>query len=116
MTFGMLTIQIILLVFILFAVSRAFLKLREKKLSARWFLAWLIFWGAAAFFVARPNVASRLAALVGVTRGVDLAVYVAILVLFYIVFRILVKIEHVEQEITKVVREIALRNKEHNKP
>ncbi len=108
----MLVIQIILVVFIVFAVSRAVLKLREKKLTMKWFLVWLFFWAAVTVVILRPNVASRLASLVGVTRGVDLLVYLSILALFYIAFRILVKIEHIEQEITKVVREIALRNKE----
>ena len=104
-------IQVILLIFVLFVVSRTFLKLREKKLAIKWFLVWLFFWAAVAIVILRPNTASRLATLVGVTRGVDLVLYISILALFYITFRILVKIEHIEQEITKVVREIALRDK-----
>ncbi len=110
----MMLIQILIVLFIFFALSRVFLRYREKKISLGLFLFWFLFWLTAVFFVLQPETASRLARFVGVTRGVDLLVYFALLVIFYLVFRILVKIETLEQEITKVVRELARRGRDGN--
>lgn len=105
----MLVIQILIIAFLLFAVSRTVSKFREGKLSLVWFVFWLAFWIGVGVVVIVPETTSYLAALVGITRGADLVVYSAIIVLFYLVFRILVKIESIEQEITKAVRAEALR-------
>lgn len=107
----MLLFQIIILIFILFALSRTVLQFRKSKLSLRSLIFWLIFWVAVGIVVILPDTTSRLAGLVGVTRGVDLVIYVAIVALFYLVFRILVKIESLEQDITSAVRQAALEEK-----
>lgn len=104
----MLLFQIILILFVLFALSRTALQFRKGKLPLPWFLVWVLVWIAVGVVAALPETTSRLAALVGVTRGVDLVVYVSIAVLFYLVFRVLVKIETLEQHITRVVRQVAL--------
>ena len=105
----MLVIQILILSFLLFVISKTMAKFREGKISLVWFIFWLAFWAGVGVVVVMPETTSRLADLVGITRGADLVVYIAIIVLFYLVFRILVKIESIEQEITKVVRAEALR-------
>ncbi|MBI4133774.1 DUF2304 domain-containing protein [Candidatus Uhrbacteria bacterium] len=107
----MLVIQILILIFILFALSRTVLQFRERKLRVHWFVVWLLLWAGVGFVVLRPEVTSRLARFVGITRGADLVVYTAIIVLSYLVFRVLVKIESLEGQITKLVRHLALDDK-----
>lgn len=106
----MLIIQIIIILFLLYALYRTIGKFREGKVRWGWFGFWILFWLSAGVVVLLPETTNRLADLVGVTRGVDLVIYFAIIVISYLVFRILIKIESLEQEITKVVREEALRN------
>ncbi|MBU1854341.1 MAG: DUF2304 domain-containing protein, partial [Nanoarchaeota archaeon] len=46
----------------------------------------------------------------GIGRPIDVVIYASIIVLFYLIFRMYVKIESMEQNITKVVREVTINN------
>ncbi len=50
-----------------------------------------------------------IASFFGVEKGADLAIYISILLLFYLMFKVLVKVEELDKNITKIVREIALK-------
>ena len=65
-------------------------------------------WVAAGSAVFLPATTSTVADLFGVGRGVDLVVYVSIIALFYLVFRIYDKVERVENDVTRLVREDAV--------
>jgi len=104
----MLAFQIIVIIFCLYAAFRVWQKVRAKSLGVRWGAFWLVFWLGVGIVVALPWTTSLLAARLGVTRGVDLVIYVSVIVLFYLVFRLTLKIEKLEGNITKIVREVAL--------
>jgi Uncharacterized conserved protein len=104
----MLAFQIIVIIFCLYAALRVWQKVKAKSLSRRWGAFWLVFWFGVGVVVALPWTTSLLAARLGVTRGVDLVIYVSVIVLFYLVFRLTLKIEKLEGNITKIVREVAL--------
>jgi hypothetical protein len=106
----MLAFQLIVILFCLYAALRVWQKVRAKSLGRRWGAFWLVFWIGVGMVVALPWTTSLLAARLGVTRGVDLVIYVSVIVLFYLVFRLTLKIEKLEGNITKLVREIALKN------
>jgi len=57
----------------------------------------------------------KFAEIIGLRRGVDVVIYSSIGILFYMLFRLYIKFEEREQEITKVVREIALLKKKNRK-
>ena len=101
-------IQIVLLIFTLFAISRVYLRSREKVLSPRTTVFWFLIWLAAAVGIILPTTTSNLAQVIGVGRGVDVIVYLSLILLFYLVFRIYVMIEDLRQEITFLIRQIAL--------
>ena len=105
------TIQILLLLLVLFGLSRAYLRYREKTLPLVWMTSWAIFWIAVAGVVIRPELTTRVATRVGIGRGADLAVYLAIVVLYLLLFRISVSLGKIERTITKIVREIALKDR-----
>lgn len=109
-------IQLFLSLFILFAFIKVLGRFRAKELSLFAFFFWLIFWLAVAVVVWQPRLSTEIANLVGVGRGADLIMYVSVAVLFYLIFRISVRIEKMEKNITKVVREIALRNPKSQAP
>lgn len=105
----MLIIQIILIIFSLFALSRVFLRFKGGQIRAMEFVFWTTVFSVAIVGVSLPGEISKLAALLGVGRGVDLIIYASIAVLFYLVFRLYVFLEDVRHEITEVVRRIALK-------
>jgi len=107
-------IQIILILFILFAISKVALRYKDKIISLQEFILWTIFWFLVGFVVILPDSTSYVANLVGVGRGVDLVLYVSVLILFYLIFRVLVRVDKIEKDITKIVRKNAL-DKEKNK-
>ena len=103
-------IQILLILFALFAWSRAFLRLRSKTLTIGEFSFWSLIWIAVIVVGLFPSIITDVSTFVGIGRGVDLAVYMGIILLFYLLFRLYVKVDSQAQEITKLVREIAIRD------
>ncbi len=108
-------IQIVLILFILFAISRVLLRAREKVISAQVAFFWTLIWLGALTIVMLPNTTTRLASYFGVGRGVDVIVYISLALLFYLVFRIFVMIEDIRHEITALIREIAFTNSSKNR-
>jgi len=106
-------LQIILLAFVIFVLGRVLVRYKKKEISLREWLGWSIFWLLVVLATFLPQTTDFIAQKVGLSsgRGVDLAVYISIPVLFYIVFRIISKLDRIEQNQTKIVRQIALRDK-----
>ncbi len=104
-------IQLVIILFVGFAVWRLVQKFKNQEISKKEFGGWLFFcllvFGGTIWFRKTDIIAQFL----GVEKGADLAVYFSVLVLFYLVFKILVKIDRIERNITKITREIALREK-----
>ncbi len=101
-------IQIIISLFALFAILNLFGK--KKKQALKWgeFLGWILFWLAAIVAVWIPNSLTKLANFFGIGRGADLVLYLGIVLLFYFIFRLYVRMEKMEKNITKIVREDSL--------
>lgn len=109
------TIQILLILFILFAISRVLLRAREKVISTQIALFWSAVWIVALIGVVLPNTTTLVADYFGVGRGVDVIVYISLALLFYLVFRIFVMIEDLKHDITNLVRLLALKKPTVNK-
>lgn len=103
-------IQVLLLILIVLAFSRAVLRARARAISVRAFFAWAVVWVTAALVVAWPESVNRLADLVGVGRGADVVLYIAVIGLFYLVFRVFLRMESLERLLTKLVRQDALKD------
>ena len=103
-------IQIIILVIIALIIIKTFQKYRQQAITIREFFLWISFWLIAAVLFIFPNLTQTVAKWLGVGRGVDLIIYLGLIVLFFAVFYILLRIERLERDITKVVREEALKN------
>ncbi len=105
-------IQIILSLFVLFALFNVWQRFRNKEISAVALFFWVIFWAVVVLVVWRPGLSTELANFLGVGRGADLLFYLSIALLFYLIFRLTVKMEKMERNITKIVREIAYKSVE----
>jgi hypothetical protein len=110
-------IQYLLLLIFIFALWRVFLKKKRGDISLREWLAWSLFWLMGVIATILPKTTDILAEKLGLAsgRGVDLVVYISIPVLFYVSFRLLSKIDRVEQNITKLVRDLAITQEKENK-
>ncbi|ADG12929.1 Protein of unknown function DUF2304 [Methanocaldococcus infernus ME] len=104
-------IQIVGLIIILFALTRVIKQIKKKSMELEEGIFWLFVWLLALLIVIFPNFMSYLATVLGVGRGVDVIIYLSIILLFYLVYRIYARLEKLEREITKIVREIAIRDR-----
>jgi len=107
----MLAFQIIIVAFVLFALSRVIARFREGSLTAGWLVLWSAVWVAVAVAAILPQTTSWFARLIGVGRGVDAVIYVSIIFLFYLVFRVFLRLQKIDHDITLVVRELALKRR-----
>ncbi len=108
-------IQIILLVLIVLAILYFYLRYKTRSIGFRPFLMMLAFWIIAGVLVALPESTSRVAEILGVGRGVDVVFYFSLVLVFYLIFRIIVRIEKIEQNITKIVSKLALKKNNQEK-
>jgi hypothetical protein len=102
-------IQIIFVIFSLFAFSRVFINIRDKNLREKEAFFWLIFWGIAIIVLLYPGVSTTISEFLGIERGVDLITYSGLILLAYMIFRLYAKQTRIERNITKIVRTIAIK-------
>lgn len=112
MNFLLIPLQAIVILFLLFAFSRVWLRAKEGSIGWGMFLFWTVIWFLALFAIMRPAATTRIANELGIGRGVDAVIYTSIVILFYLNFRSNVLIENLRHEITKLTREIALKNRQ----
>ncbi|HOY55864.1 MAG TPA: DUF2304 domain-containing protein [bacterium] len=102
-------IQIIISIFIFFVLWRLIGRFKKADLKISEFMGWLLFWLVAGVAVWVPNFLTSLANLVGIGRGADLVLYLGMILVFYFIFRIYTRLEKMERNITKIVRQDALK-------
>ncbi len=107
----MLLIQYILILVIICVLLQTLAKFRAKNISPREFLFWLIFWLAVGAAILMPKFTVFLANYLGVGRGADLVVYASLIFVFYMIFRIFSRQNKIEKDISKIVEEIAKKDK-----
>jgi hypothetical protein len=97
-----------LLLWVLIALAKVIHTYRQQGIRAREFRFWTLVWAGTALIVAFPDTTSFLAHLLGIGRGADLIMYASLLIAFYLIFRIHLALDRLEQEVTAIVRAIAL--------
>ena len=103
---------IIVTLFFIFAISRLFLRRwKDKTINNKELIFWSTVWVSIIIVSVFPNLTQILSNFFGIGRGADIMIYISIIVLFYLMFRLYVKTEKINQDITKIVREIAKREK-----
>ena len=84
------------------------LTLRRKK-SLWEAILWTIFWGSIGLIAFFPNSLSYLSAVTGIESQTNAVLVTFLGILFFIVFYLVIRLEELEQRLTRVVREVALR-------
>ena len=103
-------IRILLTLFALFAWSRVFLRFKDKSINQKELVFWSLIWLGTIVIVFIPGKTTVFARLLGMGRGFDAMMFMAVIALFYAVYRLYIKANETDQEITRLVRQIALRS------
>ncbi|MEA1963307.1 MAG: DUF2304 family protein [Patescibacteria group bacterium] len=102
--------QIIALLMIIFFLTKLFLQRKNKQVGRMEFFFWLVFWFLSALVIIFIKKIDILVASLGFSAaGIDVLLYLSVAALFYLIFRLRVKLENIDREITKIVREIAIK-------
>jgi hypothetical protein len=101
--------QLIALIIILFFLSRLFIQKRKKQIGANEFAFWLVFWLLAAGAIIFLKRIDALVAELGFSgTGIEVLFYAGVIILFYLIFRLRLRLERMERDITKIVRNLAI--------
>ncbi len=104
-------IQIIATGIILVILGQLIAKVIRDKTSIIKIAFWLIFWSIALIVIWLPtDIIDKFGELVGVGRGIDVLVYFSIILLFYDNLKLRSKIDNIQRDITRIVREISKAN------
>lgn len=105
-------IQILVTLASTFVIAKSAIAYAYKTIRFPTFIVWSFFWTAIIFLVWQPNLADRLAALLQVGRGADAIFYLSLIAVFYLLFKIFIRLEHIDSNITTLVRELGIAKKE----
>lgn len=110
----MLLVQILIVIIAVFFIYRAVLSLKNEKAGFKISVFWIFLWGIIIVVAILPNTTNILSRLLGVGRGVDVAIYFSIILIFFLVYKMMVKLEKIENEITKIVSHLAIKELDKN--
>ena len=102
-------VEILITVIGLLAIFKSLVMLRKRKITLALSLFWIFLWLLAIIAVNVPQFNRAIIDWLG--RDASLILFLNILALYYISLMLYVKINKNKEEITKLVREIALREK-----
>ncbi|MCX7770581.1 MAG: DUF2304 family protein [Proteobacteria bacterium] len=111
----MLKYQIFFGTIVLLIILKKFFAFKRKEIKGSKFFLFLIFWLSVFLAIIFPEETNKIARFFNITRGADFFIYISIMVIFYLLFKIYQRLENIEGNITKIVREIALLKKEEDK-
>lgn len=106
-TFQLVTLPILVAFVIGTAIAAA-----RRRMTPRLGIAWMLLWLAAAVAIAFPELLVELARFLGIGRGADLVFYVSILGTFLAFFLTYLRFRRVEDQLTEIVRHLAILNAE----
>ena len=100
--------KLFLIAFSLYAIARSFKQYHKRQVSKYWAIVWSFMWLVVIGVALTPQSTDVVASFVGVGRGADLLVYLAVTFLLYAVLRLMVRQQKMSEEITELVRKIAV--------
>lgn len=102
-------IQIVVIIFSLFALSRVINNIKARNKDKVGMLFWVVFWIAIIFAALLPSLIDSVFLFFGIESAAEFGIYGIIILLAYMIFRLYAKIEDTERKITKIVRTIAIK-------
>lgn len=106
----MLLYSILVPIISIIAIVWFLLRNLKEKSSLITTILWTIFWVIVSLFAIFPNFSNAFARLFGITRGLDFIIIIVFAVLVYTIFILYNKIDKLQDDVNKIVKEIALSN------
>lgn len=106
--------QILIPGFCLLMIAKAFSHFLRHERTLRELLALILVWGAVGLGALFPSATSFLAGILGIKSNVNAILFTAIGFLCYLSFSLFISVENLEHVVTRLTREIALRDGEEN--
>jgi len=104
--------QVIAIIIILYFLVKLYIQKRNKKISKNEFLFWVVFWTLAVLAILSIKWIDKIVANLGFSgSGIEILLYLSVVILIYFVFKLRLRLEKIEKDITKIVREISFINK-----
>jgi hypothetical protein len=97
-----------------FGIIITILRFRDSKMSMGMMFLWNMIWLILILISIYPALTSFFASVTGIGRGLDVILILGLIMSFYLNFKLYNRIETVEEEITDLVREIAIQNEDSN--
>lgn len=102
--------QIIALALIILFALKLFKQKKKNIITTNEFRFWLSFWVVSAMAIIFIKEIDQILKSLGFTAsGINFLAYTSILILFYLIFRLRLKIVKIEKDITKIIRDEALK-------
>ena len=111
----MTTFQIVTLPILAAMILATAVAMSRRRLAVRSGVVWIALWVAASVAILDPDILARLATFLGIGRGVDLVLYVSLLVFFIAFFVVYLRFRRIEEQLTEIVRHLAIRDAERPK-
>ncbi|MDO8668389.1 MAG: DUF2304 family protein [bacterium] len=106
------TQQLIALIIIAWFISRLVWQKKKNHIGANEFIFWLIFWLIAVCLIIFLKSIDRIVSGLGFSgSGIEVLLYLSVAILFYFIFRLRLRFEKIEKDLTKIVKNIALKDK-----
>ena len=106
----MLIYSILFPILSIIAIIVFFFRFRSGKISLSSFFVWSIIWIFVIVFSVFPESSMVFARAFGITRGLDFIIIVALVLLFYLGVRLYYKLDKIEDNMNKIVKEVAISN------
>lgn len=106
--------QLFFFIFALAAIGVVSLRRRGNSLGVRGMIFWILFWVIASLVVLWPESTSIVAKRLGIGRGTDFILYSSVALIFFLLFRLNIKIENMNRDVTRIVRDKALKKVKNN--
>jgi len=109
MTGEFLAYQVIILILCGFLILRTIYLFLRKKKGIREVLLAILIWGSFSLISLFPIILQNFAHILGFELGVNALLVISTILIFFILLRTLLRMDKMQNDITKIVREIALK-------
>jgi len=90
------------------AIIISLFRFKKGRMSVGMFAFWMLIWIIVIIISIYPESTTFFANIIGIGRGLDLALILGLIGCYYLIFKVYSKIEGLEEDLTQLVREIAL--------
>ncbi len=101
-------LEILIILFAIFALIASLFRLKSRSINLKQFIFWAILWVVLILLVLVRQSLGFLSQLSSGVSPFRIVVIFSIILLFYLMFEIYVKLDKMEQQTTKLVRNIAI--------